>query len=99
MDIKQNIMKQKLVAALLALLVMQLAMAQVTVNKPAEVSSTQPTGTVTAVAVGSRMMGHVDVQATDAFSTQKGGRITFSGVYSSGGALSTYAAIQGKKYN
>jgi hypothetical protein len=66
---------------------------------PLQINAAQPTGTVTATAVGTRMMGQLDVQATDAYTTQKGGRITFSGVYNSGGALSTFAAIQGKKFN
>ncbi len=64
-----------------------------------QINTAQPTGTVTATAVGARMMGQLDVQATDAYTTQKGGRITLSGVYNSGGALSTFAAIQGKKFN
>lgn len=63
-------------------------------------SATQNTGTVGAAVIGTRMFGHIHVQATDAYSTQKGGLITFGGEYNSSGNLqSTYGAIRGKKHN
>jgi hypothetical protein len=60
-------------------------------------SGVQPTGTINYPQDATRLIGHIDVEATDAYSTQKGGRVSFSGVYDAGGSKGTYGAIQGYK--
>lgn len=61
------------------------------------IQGAQPTGTKSATALGSRMYGQLNVDSTDVYSNQLGGRIIFSGVFQSSGGHATYGAIQGYK--
>ena len=65
-----------------------------------EIQGIQDTGTKAAAVSGARLFGQIHLAATDAFSTQKAGRISFGGEYDGAGNLqSTYGAMQGKKFN
>jgi hypothetical protein len=58
------------------------------------------TNTTAYNAVSPPAAGQLDVRSTDAYTTQLGGKITFSGIAGTGGvALSVYGAIQGYKEN
>ncbi len=63
-----------------------------------DVQSLLPGGSVSIAALGTRRIGQLNVASIDAFSSQNGGSISFSGEYNSVGNLqSTFGAIQGKK--